>query len=69
MPIIYLQHPVHGAKIATMELEAEYDESNGWIRYNPDTPSVSQAAPVEQEVTNHLPRRRGRTPAVKQEDV
>jgi hypothetical protein len=44
---IYLKHPVHGAKIATMELEAEYDEQNGWTRYNPDTPSDSEdAAPL-----------------------
>ena len=44
---IYLQHPVHGRKIATMELEADYDEQSGWKRYNPDTPSDSEdAAPV-----------------------
>jgi len=44
---IYLTHPVHGAKVATMDLEAEMDERNGWIRYNPDTPSESEeAAPV-----------------------
>jgi hypothetical protein len=42
--IIYLMHPVHGRKVATMELEAEYDEKNGWSRYNPDTPV--EAAPV-----------------------
>ena len=36
---IYLKHPVHGAKVATMELEAVADEGNGWTRYNPDTPS------------------------------
>ena len=42
--IIYLMHPVHGRKVATMELEAEYDETNGWSRYNPDTPV--EAAPV-----------------------
>jgi len=35
---IYLKHPVHGTKIATMSLEAEYDETNGWVRYNPETP-------------------------------
>ena len=29
-----------------MELEAEYDEKNGWTRYNPDTPSEPKAAPV-----------------------
>ena len=44
--IIYLSHPVHGAKVATMDLEAEMDEKNGWIRYNPDTLSEPEAAPV-----------------------
>ena len=44
--VIYLTHPVHGAKVATMDLEAEMDEKNGWIRYNPDTTSESEAAPV-----------------------
>ena len=44
---IIMIHPVHGAKIATMELEAEADEQNGWTRYNPDTPSeLDEAAPV-----------------------
>jgi len=44
---IIMIHPVHGAKIATMELEAEADEQNGWTRYNPDTPSeTEEAAPV-----------------------
>lgn len=43
---IYLSHPDHGCKVATMELEAEYDEKNGWTRYNPDTPSEPEAAPV-----------------------
>ena len=48
MPIIYMTHPIHGAKVATMDAEAEYDEQNGWTRYNPDTPSVvvEEAAPV-----------------------
>jgi hypothetical protein len=45
--IIYLEHPEHGAKVATMDLEAEMDEKNGWTRYNPDTPSeTEEAAPV-----------------------
>ena len=44
MAVIYLNHPTHGAKVATMELEAEYDEKNGWTRYNPDTPSDSESA-------------------------
>ena len=39
MAVIYLTHPVHGAKVATMDIEAEADEKNGWIRYNSDTSS------------------------------
>jgi len=46
MPIIYLKHPVHGTKVATMDTEAEYDEQNGWKRYELDT----QPAPVVEEV-------------------
>ena len=41
---IYLQHPVHGRKIAHMEAEAEHDEKFGWVRYNPDTPSEPEEA-------------------------
>jgi hypothetical protein len=37
MPIIYLKHPIHGTKVATMELEAEHDETHGWERYELDT--------------------------------
>jgi hypothetical protein len=36
MAVIYLRHPVHGAKVATMDLEADYDEQNGWERFDPD---------------------------------
>lgn len=35
MAIIYLQHPVHGTKVATMEAEAAYDEGRGWKRFDP----------------------------------
>jgi len=44
MPLIYLKHPQHGTKIATIEMEADFDERNGWVRYNPDTPSDSEEA-------------------------
>lgn len=60
MPI-YLQHPVHGTKVATMEMEAEFDEQNGWERYNPDTPSEPEAAAPANEL--EVKRRRGRRPA------
>lgn len=41
---IYLEHPIHGRKIASIEAEAEHDEKHGWIRYNLDTPSSSEEA-------------------------
>ena len=37
---IYLSHPVHGTKVACSDMEAEYDEQNGWERYNVDTPAI-----------------------------
>lgn len=49
---IYLKHPIHGAKVATMEAEVEADVKNGWKVYNLDAPVV-EAAPV-----NELKRRR-----------
>ena len=45
MAVIYLIHPIHGAKVAISDIEAESDEKNGWTRYNSDTPS----APVAEE--------------------
>lgn len=39
---VTLVHPIHGAKVATMEAEVEADEKNGWTRYNPDTPSAPE---------------------------
>ena len=46
MPVIYLTHPIHGAKVATMDLEAEFDEQHGWVRYTPE------ASPLLEEVTS-----------------
>jgi len=50
MPVIYMRHPVHGAKVATMEMEAEADERNGWERYTP-------GEEVQPAFLNQLPRR------------
>jgi hypothetical protein len=50
MPLIYLKHPRHGEKIATLELEAEHDEKHGWERYTPGEES--------QPVNELRPRRR-----------
>jgi len=44
MAAIYLTHPVHGAKVATMELEAELDVQNGWSLYNHE-PAVEEVSP------------------------
>ena len=46
MPIIYMKHPIHGSKVATMELEAEHDKTHGWERYELDT----QPEPVEEVI-------------------
>ena len=55
MPIIYLKHPIHGAKVATMEMEAEYDEQNGWVRYNLDETEPEPEIPAFlQEPVNEL---------------
>ena len=53
---IYLRHPEHGTKVATMELEAEYDEKNGWVRYTHDTPSISvEVEAVEESAEEAAP--------------
>jgi hypothetical protein len=49
MPIIYLRHPIHGTKVATMEAEAEEDEKNGWVVYNPDI-RIKTEAKIENEI-------------------
>jgi hypothetical protein len=63
MPIIYMTHPVHGAKVATMELEAVADEQNGWTRYNEDATSEVE------EATNTLIVKRKYTRKVETEGV
>ena len=58
MPLIYLRHPRHGLKIATMDLEAQYDEQNGWERYNPNEPKPEAELELPPaSVINELPRR------------
>jgi len=61
--VIYLSHPVHGRKVATMDLEADFDEKNGWMRYNPDTPSDSE------EAANTLVVKRKYTRKVETEEI
>lgn len=55
MPIIYLKHPVHGTKVATMDAEAEADAQNGWIVYNPITPVEKAVEKSEEKSTDAAP--------------
>ena len=53
----YLRHPVHGTKIANLDMEVEHDKKLGWVEYDPE-------AFIEPEVSaNSLEvKRRGRPP-------
>jgi len=64
--MIYLRHPDHGTKVATLELEAIFDEEHGWKRYNPDTPSEPEAAATPNGLVS---RRRGRPARQQQEQM
>lgn len=35
MAVIYLQHPLHGAKVACTDMEAAHDRANGWVDFVP----------------------------------
>lgn len=67
---IYLKHPIHGTKVASMDLEAENDEQNGWTRYTIDTPTyevevveeqVDEPVAVEEVVNTLKPKSRRKT--------
>lgn len=73
MAVIYLRHPVHGAKVAISDMEVENDLQNGWEEFDPTEPVtdpapeadvvIEGAAPIKAPVVNELqPRRRGRRP-------
>ena len=60
MAVIYLRHPVHGMKVATMDLEANADIENGWERFDPNE--------VTADAEPDTVRRRGRRPKVDNDD-
>ena len=66
--LIYLRHAIHGTKIATMDLEAEADEQNGWERFDPNNPDddddILPEPTVAVNVLAEAPRRRTRTRTV-----
>lgn len=47
MAVIYLQHPQYGTKVAISDSEADYDERNGWARYNTDELEVAVVNELE----------------------
>lgn len=55
MAVIYLRHPVHGAKVACSDMEAQYDMAHGWEIFDPTEPAEPEPAPVEP--VNEQPRR------------
>ena len=71
MPLIYLKHPDHGTKVATMEQEAEFDEQNGWVRYNPNEPEPEAEIPAflqtsEEPVNELVAPKKGRPRKIKE---
>lgn len=63
--VIYLKHPVHGTKVACMEMEAEADEKNGWTLFDPMQLELTLPAPDAVVVENALSAgRRRRTEVV-----
>ena len=70
MTTIYLMHPKHGVKVATMEAEAQYDETHGWRRFEledlqDDVVEDLPETDAEANVMAETPRRRGRPRADK----
>jgi hypothetical protein len=68
MSAIYLAHPRHGFKVATLDLEAKQDEENGWTRMAaPDAAPVNMLARAagDDTMASEAPRRRGRPRADK----
>jgi hypothetical protein len=67
MAVIYLKHPIHGAKVAIDATEADNDAQNGWVIFDPSEVAAPEAVEPQieasAEVVNELqPRRRGRPP-------
>ena len=62
MAVIYMVHPVHGAKIATLEAEAIHDEANGWQRMEPPSGEVSTFETEAVYANSMETKRRGRPP-------
>ena len=55
MANIYLKHPIHGHKVANMNLEVEEDLKHGWEQYEPEAP-VEALPPGEVPVEVETPK-------------
>jgi len=62
MPI-YLRHPTHGTKVASIDMEAQYDEQNGWERFDPTAEEDAVEAPADNAIVKTR-KRRTTTPEV-----
>jgi hypothetical protein len=67
MSVIYLTHPLHGAKVATSNMEVDGDLANGWSIFDPsEVVPLAEIAPApsqpeaEKPILNALPARRAR---------
>lgn len=60
--VIYLRHPIHGAKVACSDLEANYDRLHGWEPFDPTVPDAPEPVVVEEPVNELAVKRRGRPP-------
>jgi hypothetical protein len=58
MALIYLRHARHGVKIATLEMEAEADEENGWERFDPNDDDSGRSDQRSVETVGRPRRRR-----------
>jgi hypothetical protein len=59
--VIYLQHPLHGRKVATSDLEAKADYANGWERFDPVAPQDVEPSEPPVPVNALEPKRRRKT--------
>lgn len=57
MAVIYLKHPVHGAKVASTDMEANEDRKNGWEDFDPTVPAVPAFLQVESDLAADFPGR------------
>lgn len=48
MAVIFLQHPLHGAKVACSVQEVEYDKTHGWVEFDPLVAPVEPEAPPQE---------------------